>query len=355
MPELRAKFTVDDSQFVRALAKSQAGVSKFYNEMNQKGSGGSGAAGGLRSLLGGAIGAGMLMKVSQFIRESVRMASELQDAAEAIGVTTDELQAFSQQAERAGSSAEKMEMSLNKIGQARNQALSDPTGKEAKLFDTLGISAAALEKMDVAETVASIGQALNSAAGDAEKMAAGVELVGIRSKRMIEAIKQIGATGVEGSINQVVKPISQNTISSLDSFADSFKEIWTTGKGMAATAAANGLQFFGLAPKTFNEENAQMDKDTARRKALRAQNEAFAANLTTGAPMPQEQSMVSKKLMQAAMDRQLKSASSMNVSDPFAAVGRAAGRDSVTDTLGTLRKIEENTRRIQPMPAPVMR
>jgi hypothetical protein len=353
VPELKAKFTVDNSQFSSALAKSQAGVNKFYNEMNQKGAGGSG--GGLRSLLGGAIGAGMMMKVSQFVKESVRMASELGDAAEAIGITTDELQAFSQQAERAGSSAEKMEMALNKIGQARNQALSDPTGKEAKLFETLGLSASALEKMDVAQTVAAIGQALNAAAGDAEKMAAGVDLVGIRSKRMIEAIKQIGAAGVEGSINQVVKPISQNTISSLDSFADGVKEIWTTGKGIAATAAASGLQFFGLAPKTFDEENAQMDKDTARRKALRAANEAFTANLTTGSAIPQEQSMVSKKIMQAAIDRQIKAASGMNASDPFAAVGRAAGRDSVSDTLGTLRKIEENTRRIQPTPAPLMR
>jgi len=348
MPELKAKFTADDSQF------------------SAKVDGLKGKIGGLRSMFGGLASGLSLAAAGAFIKSSVEMASELQDASDSIGMTTDALQAFRQEASRAGASAEKMEMALNKIAQARNEAISDPTGPAAKTFGKLfgmDASAAALKVEgfgDLETTVVAVGKALSAAGNDAEKLAAAFDLVGGRSKRMLEAIKAIGKSGVQGSFEQLDSPISVDTIASLDRFMDNLKEIGVAWKGFIATRAQENLQSIGMAPQTFEQQGKLAEQASARFKKLRAENEAFARKLTTGEDTPKPQSMVEKKLAEAnaeaARKMQDKTMSAFsNISDPVAAIGRGAGKDFSYDAAMSLREIAANTRRIQPTPAPTMR
>jgi hypothetical protein len=334
MPELKAKFTADDSQF------------------SAKVDGLKGKVGMLRSAFGAMAGGFSLAAVGQFIKSSIAMASEIKDASDAIGVSTDELQAFRQEAERAGSSAEKMEQAMNKIAQARNEAISDPTGTSAKIFEKLGLSAMQLENMDLAATVVAVGQAMNAAGKDAEVMAAAVDLIGVRSKRMVEAVKAIGAAGTQGSIDKLANPFDVDAIESLDQFADNLKEVGTAYKAQVANLLALG----GLAPKTFVAEGKAAEERSARFRKLRAEQEAFDRKMTTGEDTAPEQSMVQRRLAEAARKINDKTLSAFsNISDPVAAIGRGAGKDFSYDAAMSLREIAANTRRIQPTPAPTMR
>jgi len=338
MPELKAKFTADDSQFTQAANRVQAKTLSMGSMLNR-------------------VGAGLsLAALGQFIKASVQMASDIKDAADAIDISTDALQAFRQESERAGSTAEKMEQALNRIAQARNEAITDPTGTSGKLFEKLGISLIDLEKMSVADAVVAIGKAMNAAGRDAEVMAAAVDLVGVRSKRMVEAIKAIGAAGVEGSFDKIANPFDKDTIEKMDTFVDNLKEIGTGYKAQVA----NLLSIVKLGPKTFVEEGEEATSRAARFRKMRAENEAFTRRLTTGERPPEESSIVKDRLAKAAREvtdkmRDKTLSAFSNISDPVAAIGRGAGKDFSYDTLGTLLRIEENTRRIQPTPAPVMR
>jgi hypothetical protein len=323
MPELKAKFTADDSQF------------------SAKVDGLKGKVGMLRSAFGAMAGGFSLAAVGQFIKSSAAMASEIKDASDAIGVSTDELQAFRQEAERAGTSAEKMEGAMNKIAQARNEAISDPTGTSAKMFEKLGLSAMQLENMDLAATVVAVGQAMNAAGKDAEVMAAAVDLIGVRSKRMVEAVKAIGAAGTQGSINKLANPVDVDTIEKVDVMMDNLKEVGVGYMGQAA----NLLAVTKLVPKTFVAEGQAAEERAARFRKLRAEQEAFDRKMTTGEDTAPEQSMVQRRLAESARQIANKTLSDFNrVSDPFVSIGRASGRDTSADVVNKLTLIEQNTR-----------
>lgn len=323
MPELKAKFTADDSQF------------------SAKVDGLKGKVGMLRSAFGAMAGGFSLAAVGQFIKSSVTMASEIKDASDAIGVSTDELQAFRQEAERAGASAEKMEQAMNKIAQARNEAISDPTGTSAKIFEKLGLSAMQLENMDLAATVVAVGQAMNAAGKDAEVMAAAVDLIGVRSKRMVEAVKAIGAAGTQGSIDKLANPFDVDAIESLDQFTDNLKEVSTAYKAQVANLLAIG----GLAPKTFVAEGKAAEERSARFRKLRAEQEAFDRKMTTGEDTAPEQSMVQRRLAEAAQSSYMKSLSGAErLTDPLVSIGAARGRNVTEDAIPILKEMNANIR-----------
>jgi hypothetical protein len=304
----------------------------------------------------GRVGAGLsIAAIGQFIKASVQMAGDIMDAADSIGIATDTLQAFRQEAERVGSTAEKMEQSLNRIAQARNEAITDPTGTSGKLFEKLGISLVDLEKMNIADAVVAIGKAMNSAGRDAEVMGAAVDLVGVRSKRMIQAIKAIGASGAQGSFDKVSNPFDKDAMERVGLFEDNLKETITGYKAQTVS-----LLSILLGPKTFMAEGEEAMNRSARFRKMREEDQAFTRRLTTGESPTEESSMVKDRLAKAAREvtdkmRDKTMSAFSNISDPVAAIGRGAGKDFSYDTLGTLRRIEENTRRIQPTPAPAMR
>jgi hypothetical protein len=186
---------------------------------------------------------------------------------------------------------------------------------------------------------------LNSAGNDAEKLAAAFDLVGGRSKRMLEAIRSIGRSGVQGSIDQVVAPISADTLDSLDKFTDTLSELYTTFKSVAATDIQSRLESLGLSPrstKTFDE------MITARANALRelrAKNEAFDRSMISGEDTPQQPSMVQRRLAEAAQSSYMKSLSGAErLTDPLVSIGAARGRNVTEDAIPILKEMNANIR-----------
>ena len=353
MPELKAKFTVDNSQF----------ASKLNESKNQ--------LAGLKGVFGGIIGGFGVHQVVQFASSVANVASELADASDALGIATTDLQALQVFAIKAGLPLEKLEGVLNRIGTARLDAIADPTGEAAKNFAALGISVKNLSAMSVTQSIAGLGKQMALLADNEKAMSAAKDIIGVRSHRAIGVIRDYGAIGPQAAKDAAAGyMMEEKAVKSLDEALDKLaltkKKIQSTAGNVAAELIDPQSDWFiGLrAPESFSdridrERSKAATKDNRKRETgiLSRDTARVSEFISNPSPMPEfgkPFSLVDKSIKEA-MERQLKTASQMNVSDPFAAVGRAAGRDSGFDTLGTLRKIEENTRRIQPTPAPLMR
>jgi hypothetical protein len=333
--ELRAKFTADDSQFAAKLngMKSQLG--------------------GLKSVFGGLAAGFGVQQVVQFASSVANVASELADASDALGIATSDLQALQVFAIKAGLSIEKLEAVLNRVGSARLEAIADPAGEAAKKFAALGISVKQLSSMSVTQSIAALGKQMDALSGNEWAMSAAKDILGVKSPRAVGVVKEYGRSGVQAAREMSQEfMMTEKAVKSLDASLDKLTLTKMKAKSAIGNAIGEALDpdspwFIGwregsLSDRLKKGRSFKKENDVSRVKDL-ISNPTGTNGASTGAGIKE------------AMDRQLKSASSMNVSDPFAAVGRAAGRDVTSETLGALYKIVENTSRIQPTPAPVMR
>jgi hypothetical protein len=341
VPELKAKFTADDSQFSSKLKSAQTQL------------------GGLKSVFGGIIGGLGVHQLVQFASNVANVASELADASDALGIATSDLQALQVLSVKAGFSLEKLEAVLNRIGTARLDAISDPTGEAAKKFAALGISVKQLSSMSVVQSIAALGKQMGILADNEGAMSAAKDIIGARSPRAVGVIRDYGAMGSQAARDAAAGyMMEEKAIKSLDGALDKLALDKMKYKSMAGNAASFLFENIGTEAMSLGK---MFDRINADKVALNAGKSPKGNDISRikdfiSNPDPSGSSRASMGAsIKEAMDRQIKAASSMNSIDPFAAVGRAAGRDSVSDTLGTLRKIEENTRRIQPTPAPLMR
>ena len=330
MPELRAKFTADDTEFRSKAGRLESVVGRLGSRI---------------------AGAFSIYAIAGFAREVAQTTGALADMSDSTGVSPRAIQAFSALGETAGISAEKMEMALNRITSARIDALADPVGTAAKQFAKMGVELRALESMSPDATIEAVARAARDGADDFDKMAAVQDMVGVRSKRMLVALRQLGDEGFASVAAQAEKAgaiISDETVRSIDAMGDAIAH----GSRVAKTQGAGLLDYLGklagFAPQDFTAENERLARSAEMSRKLR---EADFINPGYKPAAPKE-GAVSRKLREAAEASQMKTAMSFgDVSDQMIRIGGARGVDSGVQQINILRSMDASLKKIAGQPA----
>jgi len=141
---------LDSSQFVTGTKKAQAQMNGFQRSMNNITT----AAGTMaKGLAAGFAFAG----VSALASDAFKMASALQEAAAATGVTVEQLQRLRLAAGQNGSTADQMDASLSRLSVKLGEAQSG-SKQAAAAFETLGISIADLKGLNAGDAFALIAE-----------------------------------------------------------------------------------------------------------------------------------------------------------------------------------------------------
>jgi hypothetical protein len=334
MPELKAKFTADDSQFTQVANRVNSNVSS------------------ITSTIGKMAASWVAYQGLGFLKSIANQAGEIQDSAEAIDITTDQLQRLEAMGLKAGVPLEKIETALNRIEQARLDAVSDRSGTAAKNFAAMGLALDSLDKLDAVGLARQMGAIALSAGRNSEEFRAFVDIIGVRTKRVVGVFEQLGSASEE---------VFANMNPALVASAEAIAQMDTHGDNLAIAmrvAKKEAIEFMaavtGASDAFFRFLMGQEDPQSAGVKAVTAS----LRNLDKlgGAAAPAE-GLKTRARMGSALDKmQDKTMSAFsNISDPVAAIGRGAGKDFSYDAAMSLREIAANTRRIQPTPAPTMR
>jgi hypothetical protein len=179
MPELKATFTADDKQLSRKIGGIE------------------GAFGRLGRMTAGLFGVGAVVGFTRSIAEA---ADAVQSVSDSTGISPTAIQSIRALGAESGVAAEKIETVLNRLTSAQTDAVGDAAGTAAKQFAKLGISVDDLRRLSPEKMIEAVGSAMGRSADDASAMAAAAELVGIRSKRMLTVLRQVGEDGLD-SVN----------------------------------------------------------------------------------------------------------------------------------------------------------
>jgi hypothetical protein len=180
--------------------------------------------------------------------------------------------------DEAGVSAEKIEMAVGRITGARWDAMADPTGNAAKQFRQLGISMEELRRMSPEETLQAVARAMAAGAGNGAVMAAAMDMVGSRSKRVLAVLQEVG-TQDDWRVNEEVNHIASN----VDKAGDKVAFLWKAFKVGSGAVLSDAMDAWGKAVdfkrKVFGtpDEVLQQTADDARSKRMALESQEAAA------------------------------------------------------------------------------
>lgn len=177
-------------------------------------------------------------KLMQLARETVQWASGLQDTADSIGLTFEEIQKLDYIAEKSGGSIDSIVGAMRRLSSFRLEALSDPSGKSARLAESLGVSRRELEGMKGNwQLFARFANIIRDNDFGASQLAIVNELFGRGATELIPAMKSgINAMAEEAANLGLV--LKNDVGKELDRLDDVLKEVAKTMKIIAAPPLA---------------------------------------------------------------------------------------------------------------------
>jgi len=342
MPELRATFTADDTQLSSKIGKLETSFGRLGRL---------------------AVGAFSVGAIVGFGREIKATADAIADVSDATGVPAATIQSLRALGAEAGVAGEKLEQVINRLTSAHVEAISDPAGNAAKQFSKLGISVSRLESMSPEQAIEAIGRAVSSAGNDSEKLAAATDLVGVRSKRMLVVLRQLGSEGiasVNSRMREMGEVMSDSVTSGLGEAGDKVEAFGRKLKNLGAAILFGWGKITGLiSEKTgadLDIEAQGLDAVARARRAreMRAMNED-AMQRGYGPIWDKFEaptvSVAQRKMSEAAQALQTKQSMSMaGVSDALVRIGGGRGVDISSPELQTLKSIDAGIKRLGAKP-----
>lgn len=159
----------------RARVASQEMQSNFTTALG-------GAARGLGTILAGYVTAAQLKNLTDF-------AGRFRDMSDRTGVAAETLQELDFALKQSGSSVEMVEKAMRKLGEARQAALGDPSGKAASQFGALGISVSELQNLrDSGDLFLRMAQAIEKTNLDANSLPVILDLIGAKNAEVLPAM-----------------------------------------------------------------------------------------------------------------------------------------------------------------------
>lgn len=218
---------LDDSQFQAGLKNMEKGGKRVEGSL----------VGSFNSMAKG-IGASMAAAftvgaVVNSAKALLDFAGELQDQAEALGVSTQRLQELQGALSSSGVSAEKFTLGMATLSQNVQQAKND-TGTARASFDALGISFENISKDPIDELILKIADGLKNAKDPAAALAAALDLLGTKQIKFAAGLKngrdEIAVTA------STIKTLNDEQVAEIARIGDAWENAKTSAKGYGIEA-----------------------------------------------------------------------------------------------------------------------
>lgn len=182
-------------------------------------------------------GAFSTVAVTAYVRSIFDMVGHIKDAADQFRLTTDEVQKLDYAARENGLTIEKMGSVMDKVSDARANALAGDK-KAIDAFATLGVTMAQLgdEALRDIKLLEMLGVAVKNAGNSSEALAAFRDLGGKGSARLIDSLTKL--QDLDGKLSLV----SPEELERLDQAAIKLDLLWLKLKALAARGISFGME-----------------------------------------------------------------------------------------------------------------
>lgn len=165
LDKVKVVFDVDGAAFDRGTAKIKEGVGNLRNEL----------LGNLKTAIFATFS---VQALKEFDAEFKKVVDTLEAARQMTGAKTTDLQVWEKQMDDLGGSINDVTMIINKLAAAREKAMEDPTGKEAKAFAKLGFDEGTLGASDGAAIFKRLQETISANGGAAGAMGSLMDILG---------------------------------------------------------------------------------------------------------------------------------------------------------------------------------
>jgi len=248
MSEVKVEITANSSALATGLAKAQKNIQSFGKDVTSNitdklaGAFAGGAVlGGIGALASGVMSAGKAI---------MDFAGDLQDSADAIGITTNSLQGLNAAFVAGGSDSETTKKGLITLTRSLQDISTEADGPARKALDALGISFESIAGLSADSALLVISDAMKRAADHGVALDAAMTLIGKSAVKMSPALFG-GADAIEQIANAAPK-ITPETIKSLADAGDALDAIALKAK-VYGSAVLNAFSFTEAGLKKEND------------------------------------------------------------------------------------------------------
>jgi len=237
--ELRARATLDGSQFTSAVGAMGGAMSKFSQLLT----------------VGGIVaGIGLVAKkLWDATCEAAKFGKEITDAAKNLGITAASMMEFNNAASLEGKSTDLIASKLFKLADSQQEALMG--NKELQeSFKLLGISIGDLASKDVGQLMRMMGENAEKSGGSIKAL--NDILGGGAAREMLDVFEKMKSGGTTSIVNA-------NDLATLRNMEDGLNKIATRWKEVKTTFSAGIARLFG-----FGASDEQLQKEEERRKQI---------------------------------------------------------------------------------------
>lgn len=175
-----------------------------------------------------------------FAKNVIGEAGQLQDVADRMGITPEQLQAITAAAKPFGTSIEEISKAIRNLNKARAEALAQPGGKTAREFGALGMNRDTLRGIsDGNEMLLRFSDALKGANLNANNLPVILDLIGQKNEAVIPPLVA-GMRALTQTAREAGMVISNETVGALDEAGDAMTNLST----QIQTAAAPAIVWF---------------------------------------------------------------------------------------------------------------
>ena len=220
--------TLDDTQFQAGLKNMEKGGKRVEGSLV-------GSFSSMAKSIGSSMAAAFTVQaVVGAAKSLLDFVGQLQDQAEALGVSTEKLQGLQGAMSQSGVSAEKFTKGMATLNQSIEQAKND-TGTARDSFEALGITFANIANDSPDELILKIADGLKNAKDPAAAFSAALDLLGKNNINFVAGLKA-GRDEVDKLANSIEK-ISKEDVALLAAAGDSIEQFGTKVKVSAINGA----------------------------------------------------------------------------------------------------------------------
>jgi len=219
--------TLDDTQFQAGLKNMEKGGKRVEGSLVGSFSS---MAKGIGASMAAAFTVGAVVSAAKALLD---FAGELQDQAEALGVSTQKLQELQGALANSGVSAEKFTTGMATLSQNVQQAKND-IGTARASFDALGISFESISKDPIDELILKIADGLKNAKDPAAALAAALDLLGTKQIKFAAGLKN-GRDEIQ-STAATIKTLNDEQVAEIARIGDAWDNAKTSAKAYGIEA-----------------------------------------------------------------------------------------------------------------------
>jgi len=219
--------TLDDTQFQAGLKNMEKGGKRVEGSLVGSFSS---MAKGIGASMAAAFTVGAVVSAAKALLD---FAGELQDQAEALGVSTQKLQELQGALANSGVSAEKFTTGMATLSQNVQQAKND-IGTARASFDALGISFESISKDPIDELILKIADGLKNAKDPAAALAAALDLLGTKQIKFAAGLKN-GRDEIQ-STAATIKTLNDEQVAEIARIGDAGDNAKTSAKAYGIEA-----------------------------------------------------------------------------------------------------------------------